>query len=158
MFLPRIPQRLKTMVGQVVHPVNRLAKEKRQHRVLKGNQFITSGLEGQRKRKRPDGVEEHETLGPKKIRAEISGAHRTTEILKNAFETNEKANEKANKITKEERDEVRATLFEKFNQFETKIIDMKHEQLQNQSTTSPEYGHDFLDERTNPIFKSEGQC
>jgi hypothetical protein len=54
--------------------------------------------------------------------------------------------------------DVRATLFEKFNQFETKRIDMKHEQLQNQSTTSPEYGHDFLDERTNPIFKSEGQC
>jgi hypothetical protein len=117
--------------SQVVHPVNRIAKEKRQERVLKANQFMTSGREGQRKRKRPDGLEEHETLGSKKIRAEVVGAHRTSEILKNSFETNDRAKD----ITKVEKDEIRRTLFQRSNQFETKRIDMKLELFDNKRTT-----------------------
>jgi hypothetical protein len=75
----------------MVHRVHEGAKEKRENRVLRANQHVTRGLSGQRKRKLQSGEEEHETLGRKKIQPEVTGAPRTTKILKSAFETNSKA-------------------------------------------------------------------
>jgi hypothetical protein len=48
--------------------------------ILKGNRYMTSGEEGNRKRKRANGVEEDESSG-KKVRVQVSGAARSKAIL-----------------------------------------------------------------------------
>jgi hypothetical protein len=93
--------------SQMVHQVHKGAKEMRENRVLRANQPVMSGLTGQRKRKLKSGGVEHETLGKRKIRTEATGAARTTEILKSAFEMNTKAR----RIAPADREELTEIIF-----------------------------------------------
>jgi DNA mismatch repair ATPase MutL len=93
--------------------------------VLRGNRFVNSGMPGQRKRKLKDGSEQHETLGSKKIRPEVAGANRTTEILKQAFNTNRQVA----RISEADRTEIKKKLFGR-DTFENQRISLKLEKFE----------------------------
>jgi hypothetical protein len=118
--------------SQMVHRVHEGAKEKREYRMLRANQHVTSGKPGQRKRKLKTGGLEHETLGRKKIRAEVTGAVRTTEIIKSAFETSTKAQQ----ISPADREELTRRVFSKDNQFQHQRVSVKVERFANKRDTN----------------------
>jgi hypothetical protein len=118
--------------SQMVHRVQEGAKEMRENRVLRANQHVMRGLTGQRKRKLKSGGVEHETLDKRKIRAEATGAARTTEILKSAFEMNTKAR----RIAPADREELTEIIFSKDNQFQHQRVSLKVERFSNKRDTN----------------------
>jgi hypothetical protein len=64
----------------MVHPCIAIVAEERSKKKLQGNQYMTSGVHGERKRKKDNGVEEEESSG-KIARIQISGASRNSQII-----------------------------------------------------------------------------
>jgi hypothetical protein len=114
--------------------MNNQAKESKRTRILRGNGSMTKGLAGQRKRKLEGGSEEHETAARKKIQPTVSGAHRTTEILKVALSSHQASG----RIFKEDRKEIKKKLFAKGNTFEDKRIEKKIETYDERRNTHKE--------------------
>ena len=118
----------------LVHEAHNAAKENRRTRSLRANATLTGGLPGQRKRKLEGNREEHETANRKKIQLTVSGAHRTTEILKEALNSHQASG----RISKEEWDEIKKKLFAKGNTYENKRIEAKIETYDERRNTHKE--------------------
>jgi hypothetical protein len=114
-----------------VHAPHSTAKESRRTRELRGNASMTAGLAGQRKRKLEGGGEEHETLNQKKIQPTVSGAYRTSEILKETLNSHQTSKG----ISAEDRKELKKKLFAKENTYESRRINAKLEQFDERRNT-----------------------
>jgi hypothetical protein len=125
---------LATQRSLLVHEAHNTAKEKRQNRNLRANATMTGGMPGQRKRKLEGNREEHETTARKKIQPTVSGAHRTTEILKEALNSQQASGH----IWKEERNEIKKKLFERGNTYDNKRIEAKIEIYDKKRSTHKE--------------------
>jgi hypothetical protein len=114
-----------------VHAPHSTAKEVRRTRNLHANGSMTAGMAGQRKRKLEGGAEEHETSNHKKIQPTVSGAYRTTEILKETFNSHQASK----RISKEDRKEIKKKLFARENTYESRRINAKLESFDERRNT-----------------------